>query len=78
MHVRKLVSLLSHKIMMLPDRVQYPKLDSPLSVSPPKRIGWSEGADQQLSRLALHTIHVVMLLHCLIMRCCMSRQTIAS
>lgn len=31
-------------------RVEYPKLDVPLSISPPKRIGWTEGADQLLNR----------------------------
>ncbi|DBA87177.1 TPA: hypothetical protein ACH3X2_005181 [Trebouxia sp. C0005] len=31
-------------------RVHYPKLESPLSITPPKRIGWTEGADQRLTR----------------------------
>ena len=31
-------------------RVDYPKLEVPLSISPPKRIGWTEGADQLLNR----------------------------
>ena len=35
-------------------RVQYPKLEVPLSISPPKRIGWSEGADQLLTRSVYH------------------------
>lgn len=38
-------------------RVQYPKLEVPLSISPPKRIGWSEGADQLLTRSVWQSMH---------------------
>ena len=46
-------------------RVHYPKLDFPLSISPPKRIGWTEGADQLLTRCAspLHE-HSALMLTC--------------
>jgi hypothetical protein len=62
--------LSSGQSIYLPDstnmlrRVQYPKLDFPLSISPPKRIGWTEGADQLLTRSALplhaHSAHMLM------------------